>query len=294
MRHPGLLISLILCFSSGLNFGLASDVGFGHIACPPIGKNLDSTNLASNQIWVSLLFNTAKNTGEGSGFVESDGSIGNQILECFGTAGHCLLIRIALPIEKICNGLHYPKQVKVRLIDNFTRHLIRSNDLLGTPNQYKISAHTTSEFRPGIQQSTYSIPSSKISSGRFGFARPLLTTVCHFGIILRSPLLTVEQTHRTKNFLAKYFRCYVSKVIINALSKMKDFVPMPTMAIRLWTLNTLIPSLIPAPCDPALALSLRSTATTIPPLLTITTVVVEWDWIEERLTRIATPRRSAL
>ena len=35
MRHPGLLISLILCFSSGLNFGLASDVGFGHIACPP-------------------------------------------------------------------------------------------------------------------------------------------------------------------------------------------------------------------------------------------------------------------
>jgi hypothetical protein len=74
MRHPSLLISLILCFSSGLNFGLASDVGFGHIACPPNGKNLDSTNLASNQIWVSLLFNTAKNTGEGSGFVESDGT----------------------------------------------------------------------------------------------------------------------------------------------------------------------------------------------------------------------------
>src|SRR5580692_807951 len=47
---------------------------------------------------------------------------------------------------------------------------------------------------------------------------------------------------------------------------------MPTMAIRLWTLNTLIPSLIPAPCDPALAVSLLSTATTIPPLLTITTV----------------------
>lgn len=35
MRHAGLLISLILCFSSGLNFGLKSDVGFGHIACPP-------------------------------------------------------------------------------------------------------------------------------------------------------------------------------------------------------------------------------------------------------------------
>ena len=31
MRHAGLLISLILCFSSGLNFGLASDVGFGHL-----------------------------------------------------------------------------------------------------------------------------------------------------------------------------------------------------------------------------------------------------------------------
>jgi hypothetical protein len=30
-----------------------------------------------------------------------------------------------------------PKQVKVRLIDNFTRHLIRSNDLLGTPINIK-------------------------------------------------------------------------------------------------------------------------------------------------------------
>lgn len=204
MRHPGLLISLILCFSSGLNFGLASDVGFGHIACPPIGKNLDSTNLASNQIWVSLLFNTAKNTGEGSGFFESDGSIGNQILECFGTAGHCLLIRIALPIEKICNGLHYPKQVKVKLIDNFTPHLIRSNDLLGTPINIKFSTHNLG-VPPWYPAITYSIPSSKISSGRFGFARPLLTTVCHFGIILRSSLLTVEQTHRTKNFLATTF-----------------------------------------------------------------------------------------
>src|SRR5580692_1358980 len=153
MRHPGLLISLLLCFSSGLNFGLASDVGFGHIACPPIGKNLDSTNLASNQIWVRLLFNTAKNTGEGSGFVKSDESIGNQILECFGTAGHCLLIRIALPIEKICNGLHYPKTSKGEVDRQFYAAPDKVQRSSWHPNQYKISVHTTSEFRPGIQQS---------------------------------------------------------------------------------------------------------------------------------------------
>jgi hypothetical protein len=194
MRHAGSLISLILCFSSGLNFGLASDVGFGHIACPPIGKNLDSTNLASNQIWVSLLFNTAKNTGEGSGFVESDGSIGNQILECFGTAGHCLLIRIALPIEKICNGLHCPKQIKVRLIDNFTRHLIRSNDLLGTPINIK--------FQYTQPRSSALVSSNHLLDTKFKnllgtiWVRPSAT---HDGLPLRDHLAKFTINSRTKS-----------------------------------------------------------------------------------------------
>src|ERR1035438_8545341 len=84
------------------------------------GENFNGSNLASDSLWISFLFNTNKRTGQGYGFIERDGPIGNEVMKCLGTNGHCALIRIAMRIKKLYVGILYPERISATVTAAFS------------------------------------------------------------------------------------------------------------------------------------------------------------------------------
>ena len=88
------------------------------IVCPAIRQDTNDANIASDLIWIDLLFNLDKHLSEGNRFIERDGPVGNDVLECLGASGHCLLIRIALGVMEVCSGFGYPQEITARVPRN--------------------------------------------------------------------------------------------------------------------------------------------------------------------------------
>jgi hypothetical protein len=212
MRHVGLLISLILCFSSGLNFGLASDVGFGHIACAPIEGRI-STPRTLPPTRCGLVSSSIPTRTRAKAAVSSrvTGLSEIKFWNVVWMAGHCLLIRIALPIEKICNG-PLPQTNKGEVDRQFYAAPDKVQRSFWHPNQYKISVHTTSEFRTLV--SSNHILDTKFNNllGRI-WVHPSAT---HDGLPLRDHLAEFTINSRTNSSNEEFFGKLLSMLCIQS------------------------------------------------------------------------------
>src|ERR1035438_2525889 len=134
-------VAIVCLLLSAHSFG--QGFSLSHIVCPASGSDLNHSDLAADEVWVSLLFNLDKEPTQGSGFIEGDVSMaGDQVFTCLGTSGHCLLIRIALRVHDVCDRFGYPESLKAKTSGDWaariSRNLVRPEDFFTIPIDVKL------------------------------------------------------------------------------------------------------------------------------------------------------------
>jgi hypothetical protein len=98
------MLGFLWLFST-FGLGQSNSSTSGYFLCLPRGKNLDRSDGSPNIAWIRGLFDFDKNPTQANGFIEGRINAIPNTRHCLGTSSHCLLMRVALSAEEVCDGL---------------------------------------------------------------------------------------------------------------------------------------------------------------------------------------------